>query len=248
MPLTANSTERSVVVTGGGYGIGRAAAIKLAASGWRVLVADIDAARASETARLIEQAGGCARAATGDVRDPAFAARSVEAAKTLAPLKGLVTCAAARCEGSITATTAEQWDRTVQIVLYGVFHFCRAVVPELVASGGGAIVNVSSPDAYGRKGMVAYAAAKAAVNTLSLCLAADHLADHVRVNVVLPSFTVTGMTEHYPTERLVDIAARSVAGRVATPRDVAHMIDFLMSDKAETITGSIMGGLPLATR
>lgn len=248
MSSMASRTPRSVIVTGGGYGIGRAAAIYLAREGRLVTIADIDAGRARETVRLVGEAGGRADAVVGDVCDPMLADRAVAAAQDMAPLQGLVTCAAARCGGTIAATTPEQWDHTVQIVLYGVFHFCRAVIPVLIEGGGGAIVNVSSPDAYGRKGMVAYAAAKGAVNTLSLCLAADHLAEHVRVNVVLPGFTVSGMTEHYPAERLAAAGARSVAGRPGTPEDTANLIGFLMSDAAETITGAIMGGLPTATR
>lgn len=237
-----------MIVTGGGYGIGRAAALALARDGWSVVVADVDEARAHDSVRSIVDAGGMAQAAVGDVRDPDFAVRCVAAAGALAPLRGLVTCAAARCTGPITATSTEAWDRTVQIVLYGVFNFCRAVMPVLIKAGGGAIVNVSSPDAYGRKGMVAYAAAKGAVNTLSLCLAADHLADRVRVNVVLPPFTVSGMTEHYSAARIAEVATRSVAGRAGLPEDTAHLIRFLMSDEAATITGAIMGGLPAATR
>lgn len=248
MPSKASSAERTVIVTGGGYGIGRAASLLLARDGWSVLVADIDATRADETVRIIVEAGGRALAAVGDVRDAEFAERCVAHAGALAPVKGLVTCAAARCSGPITATSPEEWDRTVGIVLYGVFNFCRAVVPVLINSGGGTIVNVSSPDAYGRKGMVAYSAAKGAVNTLSLCLAADHLPDRVRVNVVLPPFTVSGMTEHYSAARIAEVATRSVAGRPGMPEDTAHLIRFLMSDEAATITGAIMGGLPAATR
>lgn len=237
------------MVTGGGYGIGRASSLILAADGWSVLVADIDTERARGTAEQIEAAGGTSSWLAGDVCDRAFAEAAIAtAARELAPFGGLVTCAAARCTGAITETSHEDWDRTLRIVLGGVFNFCHAAVPALIAEKGGSIVNVSSPDCYGRKGMVAYASAKAAVNTLSLCLAADHLADRIRVNVVLPGFTLSGMTEHYSAERLALAADRNVAGRISRPDDVARQIRFLMSDDAETITGAIMGGRPLPSR
>jgi NAD(P)-dependent dehydrogenase (short-subunit alcohol dehydrogenase family) len=209
---------------------------------------DRDAARLDETRKLIESAGGVARSVTGDITQAATMRAAVTEGQAIAPIKALATCAAMRHAGPITAISEAQWKETLDVVLNGVFLACHAVIPEMIANGGGAIVNVSSPDGYGRKNMVAYAAAKAAVNTLSLCLATDHLADRVRVNVVLPAATITGMTEHYPRERLDELAARSVAGRVAEPDDVARLVCFLLSDEGETFTGGVFGAQLLASR
>lgn len=237
----------TAIVTGGGYGIGRAACRMLAADGWSIMVVDRDEGRAAETVSLVRAAGGLAQPVVGDVTYPATADAAVRAAnESFGKVTGLVTCAALRHVGRITDTTAEQWDETLRVILYGAFNFCKAVLPEMIAAGGGTIVNVSSPDAFGRRGMVAYSVAKAAVNALTTCLAADHVGDHIRVNTVLPGFTVTGMTEHYPAERLQNAGLASVAGRPGAPEDAARLIAFLMSKAGETFTGGMFGNLPLA--
>ena len=237
-----------VIVTGGGYGIGRAVCRRVGARGCAVVAVDRDSVRAGETAGEVRAAGGTATSVAGDVTDAQCAVRAVEAARGLGKLTGLATCAAMRHPGPITDITENQWDETVDVVLKGVFLFCKAVVPEMIRNGGGSIVNVSSPDSFGRKGMIAYAVAKAGVNALTQCLAADHVEHHIRANVVLPPFTVTGMTEHYPEDRMRGVAARSVAGRPAQPDDVARIIDFLLSDESETFSGGFFGGQPLAAR
>ncbi len=236
------------IVTGGGYGIGRAVCQRVASRGWTVVAVDRDGGRAEETAAIIRSTGGTATVVAGEVTDAECAGRALSAATALGTLRGLATCAAMRHAGPITDVTEAQWDETVGVVLKGVFLFCKAVVPEMIRNGGGSIVNVSSPDSFGRKGMIAYAAAKAGVNALTQCLATDHLEHRIRANVVLPGFTLTGMNEHYSEERLRAVAARSVAGRPAQPDEVARLIDFLLSDDSETFTGGFFGAHPLAAR
>jgi 2-hydroxycyclohexanecarboxyl-CoA dehydrogenase len=236
------------IVTGGGYGIGRAVCRLAGDRGWAAVAVDRNGARAEETAAMIRDGGATAVSVAGDVTDGGCAARAVEAACALGPLKGLATCAAMRHQGPITAITAEQWHETVDVVLNGVFLFCKAVIPEMIRNGGGSIVNVSSPDSFGRKAMVAYAAAKGGVNALTQCLAADHLEHGIRANVVLPGITLSGMTEHYPEERMRELADRSVARRLAQPDDIARLVYFLLSDEGETFTGGFFGAHPLAAR
>ncbi|HUP07714.1 MAG TPA: SDR family oxidoreductase [Caldimonas sp.] len=236
----------STIVTGGGYGIGRAVSRLLAGDGWAVVVVDRDEAKAAQTCQLIAGAGGRALPVVGNVTVASTLSRACEAARDLAPLRGLVTCAAMRHAGSVTQVSEAGWKETLDVVLNGVFLACKAAIPDMIAAGGGAVVNVSSPDAYGRRGMVSYASAKAAVNALSQCLALDHAGDGIRVNVVLPGFTLTGMTEHYPEARIAQTAARSVARRVAQPEDAARLIRFLMSPEGETFTGGVFGPQGLA--
>ncbi len=108
---------RAVVVTGGGFGIGRAAARMLAADGWHVAIVDADGTRAGETVDLIGSDGNSAAAFTADVTDSKAAVSIVdEIAKSAGPVTGLVTCAAMRHAGPITAITAEQWDQTVDSI------------------------------------------------------------------------------------------------------------------------------------
>jgi 3-oxoacyl-[acyl-carrier protein] reductase len=234
---------RVAVVTGGGYGIGRAVCRQLAADGWSLASFDNAPQRNAETVNLIEAAGGSAVAVDGDVTDAAAAERACSTAeRRFGPLSGLVNCAAMRHPGPITEITEAQWDETVGVCLKGTFLFCKAAIPRIAAAGGGSIVNFSSSDAHGRRGMIAYATAKAAIENFTRCLAADHLAERIRVNAVIPPFTLTGMTEHYPAERLEQMAAAGVAGRYAVPDDVAHLVRFLMSDDAATLTAGIFGG------
>jgi NAD(P)-dependent dehydrogenase (short-subunit alcohol dehydrogenase family) len=239
--------QKVAIVTGGGYGIGRGIAQSMAASGWTIVVYDLSEEKARETQRLVSETGRSCEVFPGDVTNWTRVQEGVAwTLEHFGRIDGLVNDAAARYAGNILEITEEQWDFTVSIVLKGPFLMCKAVIPHMIEAGGGAIVNISSADSYGRKGMIPYAAAKGGINTLTLCLAADHIQDHIRVNAVLPGFTVTGMTEHYPPERLEASGSRLVAGRPGQPADVADMVDYLMSDKAETITGSIFGGLPLA--
>jgi NAD(P)-dependent dehydrogenase (short-subunit alcohol dehydrogenase family) len=245
-----SASPGAAIITGGGYGIGRAVAELLAADGWRLIIVDRDIARAEETCARVAGAGGHAIPLAGNVALAETANAAIARVRASGePLRGLVTCAAMRHEGPITAISEAQWDETLDVVLKGVFLFCKAAISLMQEQGGGgSIVNVSSPDSYGRKNMVAYAAAKAGVNALSACLAADQLADRIRVNVVHPGFTLSGMTEHYAADRLDGAAARSVAGRLALPEDVAGLIRFLMSATGETFTGGIFGAQPIATR
>jgi len=233
------------VITGGGYGIGRATSLLLAADGWRVAILDTDIERAKETEQAICSQNGLAYSYRVDVTDSASidsAIRSI--ADQGIPIRALVNCAAMRYTGTVLEISEAQWDRTIDVVLKGSFLCCKAIVPYLQSAGGGSIVNISSPDAAGRRGMLAYSAAKAAVETMTMSLAADHISDHIRVNAVVPGFTYTGMTEQYPPERLEAVRLNSVAGRLCEPEDVARLIRFLVSSDGETFTGGLFGGIP----
>lgn len=239
---------KTCIVTGGGYGIGRAVCELLAADGWAIVCVDLNAERAAETVARIEERGGAARAIGGNVTELSTATRARAMAEdAFGGISALVNCAAMRHPGSVTDITEAQWDETVDVCLKGTFLFCHAIVPSIKAAGGGAIVNFSSGDAVGRRGMVAYSVAKAGVEALTKCMAVDYLADRIRVNAVVPGFTLTGMTEHYPAQRLDEMAAASVTGRVQQPQDVAQLVRFLLSPEADTLTGGIHGGV-LTTR
>lgn len=233
--------SKSAIVTGAGYGIGRAVATLLATDGWRVVVVDRDGERAQETCDVILRAGGTATPVVGDVTQVRTIEQACSAALALAPLRGLVTCAAIRHRGSVVEVSEQGWKETLDVVLNGVFLACRSVIAPMTAAGGGSIVNVSSPDAAGRGGMVAYASAKAAVNALSVCMAHDHAEAGIRVNVVSPGFTVSGMTEHYGEERIAAVASRALARRAAQPEDPARLIRFLMSDEGAAFSGGFFG-------
>ena len=97
--------------------------------------------------------------------------------------------------------------------------------------------------------MIAYASAKAAIETFTRCLAVDHAHDRIRANAIVPPFTVTGMTEHVPSSVLAERDDRSPSGRAARPEDIARLVRFLVSDDSATLTGGLFGTtLPIPTR
>lgn len=134
----------AVIVTGGGYGIGRALACLLTADGEDVVVFDAERARGEETIASIGAAGGRGAAVTGNVTDfEAARACCTLAVERFGALRGLANCAAMRHPGKATEITEAQWDETVDVCLKGTFLFCKAALPYMIGAGGGAIVNVS---------------------------------------------------------------------------------------------------------
>ncbi len=142
------SSPGAAIITGGGYGIGRAVAEILAADGWLLVIVDRDAGRAEEACARIETASGHAVPVIGDVSDSNTASAAIAAVRSAGVrLAGLVTCAAMRHEGPITAISEAQWDETIDTVLKGAFLFCKAAITLMREQGsGGSIVNVSSPN------------------------------------------------------------------------------------------------------
>ncbi|WP_020674205.1 SDR family NAD(P)-dependent oxidoreductase [Amycolatopsis nigrescens] len=153
-------------------------------------------------------------------------------------------------------TSGELWDRVFDVNVKGVFHTCRAAVPQLRGRGGGSIVNVSSVQAFvAQSGAAAYVASKGAINAFTKAMAVDHAAEGIRVNVVCPGSVDTpmlrwavGLTANgRDTGELIDDLGRThPLGRVARPEEVAEAILFLSSRRASFITGSehrVDGGL-----
>jgi 3-oxoacyl-[acyl-carrier protein] reductase len=159
--------QKVAVVTGGGSGIGRAAAIRFASEGASVLVADIDAGNADAVAGEISAAGGRAAAMAVDVSDPAqVEAMAARAAAEFGGIDILMTAAGVLSFGSATETDPDAWNRVIGINLTGTFLAARAVIPAMAQRGGGAIIAVSSSTgAHERRvpGNVAYVASKGGV-------------------------------------------------------------------------------------
>jgi NAD(P)-dependent dehydrogenase (short-subunit alcohol dehydrogenase family) len=137
---------RSVVVTGAASGIGRETAVRFAAEGASVLVADLDADGAAATVDLVAAAGGRAQAHVVDVGDPVAVTAMVQAAVTAFGTLDVLHNNAywAPLDRSVTETDDDEWDRTLRVTLSSVFYGCRAAIPHMVANGGGVIVNTAS--------------------------------------------------------------------------------------------------------
>jgi NAD(P)-dependent dehydrogenase (short-subunit alcohol dehydrogenase family) len=242
------------VVTGGASGIGRVTAGALAAEGARVGIADLDEAGGRAVAAAIRDAGGDALFRRTDVRSLAdLEAVLDEAAGRHGRLDVLVNNAAVAIPGSAGEMAEDDWARTLDVNLTGVWRGMRAAIPRMLAQGGGSIVNLSSVQGHvGFVGWAAYAAAKGGVDALTRQAAVEYAAGGIRVNAVVPGTIATEMNEKIMRESadgdavLAGWLAMHPIGRIGQPAEVAAAIVFLASDDASFITGESLrvdGGL-----
>ncbi len=248
--------ERVALVTGGASGIGRATALLLAEQGDRVLVADINADAAEETAAMLTAAyGNPAIGMRADVTDPAQVEQMVQrAVDDLGGLAVAVNCAGVPSALALVPDVSDElWQLTIGVNLTGVFQCLRAEIPAMLAGGGGAIVNVASAaGGMGVPGMSAYAASKAGVISLTKSAALENARKGVRINAVLPGTVRTPMLEGFVggnEDALIGMGKTSPMGRLAQPEEIARTIVFLCSDAASYMTGHALAadGGSLAT-
>lgn len=228
----------TVLVTGGGRGLGRATVEALSASGQAVAFTwNSDEA----AARAVEAATG-ARAFHLDLRDRARPDDLVEEVETaLGPLEGLVNNAGLRRESLLAMTSDEDWDAVLDSNLGGLFRCCRAVLRGMMVRRRGAIVNVSSLSAlHGVAGQGAYAASKAGILGMTRSLAREAGKRGVRVNAVVPGFVATGLTAGLPEAAIAHLRAGECLARGVRPEDVARAVLFLLSESAAAITGQTL--------
>jgi NAD(P)-dependent dehydrogenase (short-subunit alcohol dehydrogenase family) len=240
-----------VLVTGGGSGIGRAAATLLAREGATVIVSDINRAGGEETVRAI---GGAARFEEHDTSREADWKRIIDGILAReGKLHGLANNAG--ISGPFPATfeteTVEQWQKILSVNVQGVFLGCKHAVPAMRQSGGGSIVNTSSLAAFlGTPDLSAYGASKGAVRQFTKTVAIDcaRKGYRVRCNSVHPGIIMTPMGEAVlPDERKRERMRKSIpVGDFGTPDDIAYGILYLISDESRFVTGSelvIDGGM-----
>ena len=235
-------TSKTAIVTGAGSGIGRAIALAFAEAGASVGCADIDAAAAQATCDAV--ANGRAVPLACDVsREADTIAAAKAAVDAFGAVHVLVNAAAATDpNGTVLDLTRADWDKVFAVNVTGAFLMSRAVLPAMIAAGGGCIIHVASQ--LGRVGGPAravYCATKGALIQLAKAMAIDHAAQNVRVNTLSP-----GAVE---TQRLIyrygDMAtARRIGGplhllkRLGRPDEIAQAALFLASDASSFVTGS----------
>ncbi len=237
------------IVTGGTFGIGRAITLALAERGHAVLAFGLDGQTGSVahdgvegTHRALEARGLSADLLDADVSKEEDVAMIVEfALHRHGGIAALVNNAAVHPRGDILQTSTAMWQRVLAVNLTGPFLMSRAVVPHMAAAGGGAIVNIGSGSQWGRADLLAYSASKGGLHALTMALARDHLHQHIRVNMVVPGPTRTGMTTGAAAAPGFDQAARTtVTGEIVEPEDVAEAVAFLLSPSARQISGTVL--------
>ncbi len=229
------------IVTGGSNGIGRAITQALIGAGACVVVCDL-----VDSGYFSGQAG--VLTLTGDVADAGLARAAVQAAiDRFGRLDILVNDAASYPDGTLLEMTPQAWDRVFGVNVTGSFMMMQAFARHCVASGsGGAIVNISTGSARSpRPGGAAYAASKAAVETMSKVFAMELGASGIRVNVVAPGYIdVRGWSDAYPDrapEELRAALVRSIPlGVAGHPTDIANAVLFLASGQAAHISGIVL--------
>lgn len=238
---TYDVADRSAIVTGGASGIGRAAALLLAANGASVVVADLNGEAAQAVADEITAAGGIALAHAGDVTDPADADALVAKAGELGPLRiGVNNAGIGGPIGPTGQYPIDGWRKVIDINLSAVMFSVRAQAPAMVAAGGGAIVNMASIlGSVGTAGSVAYVAAKHGVVGLTKTAALEYATQGVRVTAVGPGYIRTPLLTNTLDEPTMQaIADLHPMKRLGEAQEVANLVAFLASDAASFITGS----------
>ena len=249
------------IVTGGTYGIGRAITLELARRGFCVVAMGLEqrqigseaAGGAAGTREALRRANLAADILEGDVSVAADVQRVIDfAVRQHGRLDVLVNNAAIHPRGTVLDTPEDVWDRVIDVNLKGMFLTCKAAIAQMKKQGGGAIVNVGSGSGWGKPDLLAYSASKGGVFGMSTALAHDHMKDHIRVNVVVPGGTDTGMTGVADTnftaeptlrsraEMLERLARNTVSGRANQPEDIAKAVAFLASDDASQISGAVL--------
>jgi 2-hydroxycyclohexanecarboxyl-CoA dehydrogenase len=247
---------KTVIVTGGGGGIGGATCRRFAGDGARVAVLDLNAEAAEKVASAIRAEGGKAAAIQCDITDRASVDAAVAATETqLGPIDVLVNNAGWDVFKPFTKTEPAQWDKLIAINLTGALHMHHAVLPGMAARKAGRIVNIASDAArVGSSGEAVYAACKGGLVAFSKTIAREHARHGITVNVVCPGPTDTALFAEYKEgagnpEKLMEAFTRSIPlGRIGQPNDLPGAITFFASDDASFITGqvlSVSGGLTM---
>lgn len=240
--------DRVAFVTGGGKGIGSATAHKMAQEGARVVIFDMDAAGAQETAAAIVAAGGEAVATPGSVTDrEQVRAAMAQAVERWGHLDILVSNAGVIRDNLVYKMTDDDWETVMNVHLKGAFICAQEAQKHMVQQKYGRIVALSSTSALGNRGQLNYATAKAGLQGFVKTLALELGQFGVTANAVAPGFIATDMTRQTAArlgisfdDFLARVSADIPLRRAGQPEDVANVIAFLASDEAAYVSGQVI--------
>jgi 2-keto-3-deoxy-L-fuconate dehydrogenase len=237
---------KAAVVTGGGSGIGRAIALRFAASGAAIRILDRNAADAKATAQRIAKAGGSASPYSCDVTDREQVQKAFRKIFAQGRVEILVNNAGVSHVGSLENTSEEDFDRLYRVNVKGYYNCMLACVGHMKAKGGGVILNMASiAGSVGLADRFAYSTTKGAVIAMTYSVARDYLPHNIRCNCISPArvhtpFVDDYLRKNYPGrehEMFEKLSKSQPIGRMGEPDEVASLALFLCSDEAGFITG-----------
>ena len=237
-----------VIITGGGLGIGRGAAKNLAEKGASVAICSDREDQIKTAEAGLQEEGLEVRGIKADVTSSTDMKRLVNfAAETYGGVDVLVNAAGVQRYGTVVDTEEEVWDEVLDVNLKGIYLASKYAILQMRERGGGAIVNLSSVQAFAsQKGVAAYTTSKGGINALTRAMALDHAEENIRVNAVCPASVDTPMLrwaanlfrrDKSVEETVAEWGKMHPLGRVATVEEVAEVIAFLASEKASFVTG-----------
>lgn len=243
--MNTEKPSKVAVVTGGAAGIGLACAQRLAARGYAIALADLPGSALTAAAEGLHALNAQVVALPGDVSDTDDVQEQCrEVMDRYGRIDVLVNNAGVSQAKGLLEISEQEWDRTIDINLKGVFNWSKAAAPHMLAQRGGRIINMSSISAYtgGSAAAVskfAYCASKAGILGLTRGLAKE-LAPHVMVNAVCPGLIQTGLTDALIQSRAEQVKNAIPLGRVGTADDIAVVVEFLATVNPCFITGAAL--------
>ncbi|OLO40599.1 3-oxoacyl-ACP reductase [Alkalihalophilus pseudofirmus] len=234
--------DKTAIITGGGNGIGREAALTFSREGANVVVADFDEVAAEAVVAEIKENGGQGIAVKVNVADQTSVKEMVAAAvNAFETIDILINNAGITADAMLHKLTPEDWQKVIDVNLTGVFYCTQAVIPKMIEQGKGKIVTTSSVSGvYGNVGQTNYAATKAGVVGMTKSWAKELGGKGINVNAVAPGFVETGMVAKVPDKVIEKLKMTIPVNRLGKPTDIANAYLFLASDESDYVNGTVL--------
>jgi 3-oxoacyl-[acyl-carrier protein] reductase len=237
--MSQEMSDKTLLITGGGNGIGREIAVRFAAAGSRVVSLDTDEAGNAQTASMILATGGRFEPVEGDVSIAADTDRAFNVAGNVNIL--INNAATVAGDGFLHNLREEDWDRVVDVCLKSVFFCCRRALRGMMEQRAGVIINMSSVNALSGLHLAAYTAAKGGMLSLTRLLAYQYGKFGIRVNAICPGTILTESTRRYydkHPQSEAELRTLYPAEKFGTPADIAECALYLCSDRAAFVNGA----------
>lgn len=229
---------KTVLITGGSRGIGKAMVYAFARAGYQVL---LNFNHSEDLANQIASEFSNVKVYRADVGNQNKVFQMIEYTKqNMGGIDILINNAGISCSGLFQDLQLDEWEKLMNVNLTGIYNCCKAVLPEMISKKQGKIINISSVwGLVGSSNEVAYSASKAGVIGLTKALAKEVGPSNIQVNCIAPGIVMTDMISEYSMEELNAITEQIPLGRIGATSDIANLALFLASDSANYITGQI---------